>query len=125
MQLCRRGVRCRDAQVRLSPVTGREELVVLGGLTIMGLASMEPLALDLMQFDWRHWHAHRPCPGRAHDGAAEPSVVVHRSHSGHLPSPRQRAAAVRVSRRWLLVVGGSSGEVREALEESAIQFCLE
>ncbi len=93
----------------MSPQTGREELVVVGGCTEGGLASMEPYTLDLTWFYWRRWRAGeaarasgKPCAGPP--GADGPCTS--------LPAPRQRSTAVRVSRRWLLVVGGSSEEVR-------------
>lgn len=82
----------------MSPETGREELVLVGGWTDGGrghggLAPMEPYTLDLTSWRWRRW--------RAAGGAA-----------GALPPRRQRAAAVRVTRRWLLVSGGSSEKAR-------------
>ena len=89
---------------------------MLGGQTPnRGLASMEPLTLDLERFYWRCWHAHQFVPRRAYAFAAAPHLAA---RIDHLPAPRQRMAAARVSRRWLLVVGGSSGEVWEALEGS-------
>lgn len=88
---------------------------MLGGQTDKGLASMEPLTLDLERFYWRCWHVDQCLPGRAYEFAAAPHMAV---PIDHLPAPRQRTAAARVSRRWLLVVGGSSGEVWEAQEGS-------
>ena len=117
MQLISTSLRCA-AQVRSSPLTGREELVVLGGQTDKGLVSMEPLTLDLTRFYWRCWHVSQPCPWHAYAVADAPHRAVLRPRSDYLPAPRQRTAAERVSRRWLLMVGGSSPEVWKALEGS-------
>jgi len=89
-------------QVRVSPQSGHEELVVLGGCTDGGLASMEPYTLDLTWFFWRRWRAEPAAGGGGGGGGG----------GGVLPAPRQRSAAARVSRRWLLVLGGSSKEAR-------------
>jgi hypothetical protein len=98
------GRRCLP-QVRVSPQSGHEELVVLGGCTDGGLASMEPYTLDLTWFFWRRWRA-EPAAGAAPGGGSGGGG------GGPLPAPRQRSAAARVSRRWLLVLGGSSKEAR-------------
>jgi hypothetical protein len=77
-------------QVRTCPETGREELIVLSGFTVAGLAPMAPHALDLCNFRWRR-------------GPQQPAAEV--------PQPRQRASVARVGARWLLVAGGVSHQV--------------
>ena len=90
----------------------------MSGQAREGLFGMEPLTLDLTHFYWRRWHVSQPCSRRAYRVSNAPHMAVSRLRSEHLPAPRQRMAAARVSRRWLLVVGGNSGEVWEALEGS-------
>ncbi|KAF8058322.1 hypothetical protein HT031_005638 [Scenedesmus sp. PABB004] len=68
---------------RASPVTGHEELVVLGGCGADGLASYVPYALDLTTFIW-----------------------VKGPVLGYLPAARDAAALMRVTRDWLLLLGG-------------------
>jgi hypothetical protein len=81
-------------QVRRSPLTGREELVVVGGYTASLLAEMKPFTLDLETLYWRCW------PG------------VKEGDSLPLPTPRQRMAAMRITHDWFLVSGGSPTSVR-------------
>ncbi|CAL8467742.1 g7280 [Coccomyxa elongata] len=75
--------------VRRSPVTGREELVVVGGYCASLLAEMKPFTLDLQTLYWRCW------PG------------VKEGENLPLPTPRQRMAAMRITHDWFLVSGGS------------------
>ena len=80
--------------MRRSPVTGREELVVVGGYCASLLAEMKPFTLDLQTLYWRCW------PG------------VKEGENLPLPTPRQRMAAMRITHDWFLVSGGSPTSVR-------------
>ena len=83
-------------QIRESPVTGHEELVVVGGYYTSVLAEMKPYTLDLETLVWQCWE------GTAHDVPEPPE----------LPEPRQRMAAMRISHDWFLISGGSPASVR-------------
>jgi hypothetical protein len=82
-------------QVRVSPSTGREELVVIGGYSSSLLAEMRPFTLDLETLYWRCW------PGVERGGKRDVT----------LPAPRQRMGAMRVTQEWLLISGGSPTSV--------------
>eukprot|EP00878_Enallax_costatus_P010507 GHUV01010970.1.p1 GENE.GHUV01010970.1~~GHUV01010970.1.p1 ORF type:complete len:526 (+),score=164.37 GHUV01010970.1:438-2015(+) len=70
---------------RVSPVTGHEEFVVLGGCGSDGLASCVPYALDLETYVWTM------------------GPVM-----GYLPPARDAAALMQISHEWLLLIGGKS-----------------
>lgn len=87
-------------QIRQSPETGREELIVLAGYCQNVLAAMNPYRLDLTTFEW-----------------ARESGLVKDPKEGdpqELPRARQRSAAERVGNQWLLLLGGSPTQVRYA-----------
>ena len=82
-------------QIRESPSTGHEELVVAGGYFTSVLAEMKPYTLDLETLEWRCWEGRNPDVPNAPE----------------LPEPRQRMAAMRISKDWLLISGGSPASV--------------
>ena len=88
-------------QIRRSPDTNREELVVVGGYYSSVLAEMTPFTLDLTTFYWRCWPGLPEAPSGGWQGTP-PS----------LPAPRQRMAAQRLTSEWMLVSGGSPASVR-------------
>jgi hypothetical protein len=83
-------------QVRVSPQTGREELVVVGGYSESLLAEMRPFTLDLDTMCWRCW----------------PGLREQDLDTLQLPVPRQRMAANRITPTWLLISGGCPSSVR-------------
>ncbi len=82
-------------QIRESPSTGHEELVVAGGYFTSVLAEMKPYTLDLETLEWRCWEGRNP----------------NLPDAPELPEPRQRMAAMRISKDWLLISGGSPASV--------------
>ena len=90
-------VLCLAVQVRISPQTGHEELIVLAGYCNNVLATMNLHRLDLTTWEWTRESGlvTNPGPGDALG----------------LPNPRQRAAAERVGDTWLLLLGGSPTQV--------------
>ena len=97
-------------QIRQSPETGHEELVVVGGYCTSVLAEMKPFTLDLETLLWHCWEGVAPVPtdvsGPAQSAAAQAMPG--------LPEPRQRMAAQRISHDWFLISGGSPASVRHA-----------
>ena len=87
-------------QIRQSPETGREELIVLAGYCQNVLAAMNPYRLDLTTFEW----------GRESGLVRDPKE----GDPQELPRARQRSAAERVGNQWLLLLGGSPTQVRYA-----------
>lgn len=83
-------------QLRVSPQTGREELVLIGGYSSSMLAEMRPFTLDLESLYWRAW------PGLREKGGED---------DVSLPSPRQRMGCMRVTADWFLICGGSPTSV--------------
>eukprot|EP00775_Hariotina_reticulata_P013606 gene13606-13731_t len=80
---------------RVSPVTGQQEFVVLGGCGSDGMADLVPYALDTTTFVWTRG----------------PDL-------GYLPLTRVGAALMQLSPEWLLLLGGASrtGSVMNDIE---------
>ena len=85
---------------------GHEELVVVGGYFTSVLAEMKPYTLDLETLEWRCWE------GRNLDVPDSPE----------LPEPRQRMAAMRISKDWLLISGGSPASVGQSFSVGALHM---
>ena len=75
---------------------------MVGGYFTSVLAEMKPFTLDLETLEWHCWE------GRNQDLPDAPK----------LPEPRQRMAAMRTSKDWLLISGGSPASVCHHLSES-------
>ena len=71
--------------------------MVVGGYSESLLADMKPFTLDLETLCWRCW------PGLA---------PADRDMGLQLPAPRQRMAANRITKDWLLISGGCPASVR-------------
>ena len=97
-------------QIRQSPETGDEELVVVGGYSTRVLAEMKAFPLDLETLVWHCWEGVEPVPA----DASGPSQSAAAPVMPRLPEPRQRMAAQRISHDWLLISGGSPASVRTA-----------
>ena len=85
-------------QVRVNPRTQHEELIVLAGYCNNVLAAMNPHRLDLVTWEWfvESGLSAKPGPG---------DLLA-------LPTPRQRAGADMIGKKWLLLHGGSPTQVR-------------
>ena len=100
-------------QIRQSPETGHEELVVVGGYYTSVLAEMKPFTLDLETLVWHCWEGVEPAPPDA-SGPSQSAAAQATPKLPGLPEPRQRMAAQRISHDWLLISGGSPASVRTA-----------
>lgn len=111
---------------RTCPETGAEELVVVGGSGKEGILDMVPRVLNLTSWRWRKvtsptlWATpQRPVNSMAMAGDETsstwptipprgPAAVPEDPMVPFYPPPRQRAASVKISNRWLLVLSGQS-----------------
>ena len=75
-----------------------------GGYFTSVLAEMKPYTLDLETLEWRCWEGRNPDLPNAPE----------------LPEPRQRMAAMRISKDWLLISGGSPASVCPHLSTVAL-----
>ena len=108
-------------QIRHSPETGHEELVVVGGYYTSVLAEMKPFTLDLKTLVWHCWEGVEPVPTDV-SGPSQSAAVQAMPKLPGLPEPRQRMAAQRISHDWFLISGGSPASARTAhlgLEQSS------
>ena len=79
-------VRSLALQIRQSPETGHEELVVVGGYYTSVLAEMKPFTLDLETLVWHCWEGVEPVPTEA-SGPSQSAAAIAMPKLPGLPEP--------------------------------------